>query len=117
LASQSNPFPVQLKLSAAADYQKAFQGKIKLVVGNIKLFARPNDMAHARLGLAVSRKKTKNAVMRNRIKRIVRESFRLHQQEITSHDLVIIILRKEDKVDNKKLHTWLNTLWQQLSKA
>lgn len=110
-------FPARLKLRSAIDYKQTFQGTIKLVAGNIKLFAKPNSLNHPRLGLAISRKKTSSAVLRNRLKRITRESFRLHQDELKPVDIVIIVLRKMDDIDNKKLQAWLNSLWQRLSKA
>ena len=37
---------------------------------------RDNDLGHARLGLAISKRVSKRAVERNRIKRLLRESFR-----------------------------------------
>lgn len=117
LEQPSYRFPARLKLRSAFEYRQSFQGPIKLVAGNIKVFAKPNELAYPRLGLAISRKKTGNAVIRNRIKRIARESFRLQQHKLQSIDIVIIVLRKMDEVDNKKLQIWLNTLWQRLSKA
>lgn len=117
LNQTSYQFHVQLKLRTALDYQKTFKGPIKLVVGNLKLFAAPNALGYPRLGTAISRKKAKNAVSRNRVKRIIRETFRLHQHELPSVDIVLIILRKVDNIDKKKLQAWLSTLLKQLSKA
>lgn len=43
-----------------------------------------------RLGVVVSRKVSLKAVVRNRLKRLVRESARQHQQELTGMDLVVV---------------------------
>ncbi len=52
--------------------------------------ARPNEERHPRLGLTVS-KKVGNAVVRNRVKRVVREVFRRsHPFEGMGLDLVVI---------------------------
>ncbi|MDF0604515.1 ribonuclease P protein component [Neisseriaceae bacterium TC5R-5] len=51
--------------------------------------ARPNDLAHPRVGLVVSRKVHKRAVRRNYIKRSVREWFRLNQQSLANMDFVV----------------------------
>ena len=53
------------------------------------VIARPNGLEHARLGLAVGVRAAGNAVNRNRIKRLVRESFRRHQSELPAVDLVV----------------------------
>ena len=53
------------------------------------VYAAPNDVGHARLGLTVSRK-VGSAVCRNRWKRLLREAFRLSQQELPALDLICI---------------------------
>lgn len=45
----------------------------------------------ARLGIVVAKKNVKLAVARNRLKRIVRESFRLQQQSLHGLDIVVVI--------------------------
>jgi len=49
----------------------------------------PNELGHARLGLAIAARAVGNSVARNRIRRLVRESFRLRQHELPAADLVI----------------------------
>lgn len=50
----------------------------------------PNAGATARLGMAVSRRVSKRAVERNRIKRLVRESFRQHRVHLPPADILVI---------------------------
>lgn len=50
---------------------------------------RPNDLGHARLGLIVARRVEKLAVKRNRIKRLLREQFRLYKQNLPALDMVV----------------------------
>ncbi len=50
---------------------------------------RPNGLAHARLGLIVSRRVARLATRRNRYKRLARETFRLAQWELAGLDVVV----------------------------
>jgi len=48
---------------------------------------KDNGEQEARLGLAISKKLCKLAVGRNRLKRVARESFRLHRAELSGLDI------------------------------
>ncbi len=63
----------------------------RLRVGHLRLIYRPNGLSHARLGLAVSRKYG-SAVRRNRLKRQLREAFRMHEIRDVGVDVLAIPL-------------------------
>lgn len=71
----------------------------------------------ARLGLAVAKKHVRRAVDRNRIKRLLRESFRRHQQQLMGFDLVVLIKPGIHKVDNPTLFSSIEKHWQRLANA
>ncbi len=52
--------------------------------------ARCNELGHARLGLAISRKVAPRAYQRNRIKRLVREGFRRRVLDLPAVDFVFM---------------------------
>ena len=55
------------------------------------MVARPNGLAHSRLGLSIGKSIWKSAVKRNRVRRIFREAFRLSYPDLPSgYDLVLI---------------------------
>ena len=60
---------------------------------NIVVYFLPNRQRKNRLGITVS-KKTGTAVLRNRIKRLIKESYRLNEESIkTGYDIVIVARR------------------------
>lgn len=80
------------------------------------MLARCNALGYPRLGLAISRKAAKLAVERNRIKRVVRESFRLHQGELGGVDIVVIGRGDLGGRDNAALFQSLQRHWARLAK-
>lgn len=79
------------------------------------LARRTNDDLPARLGLAISKKHCKKASARNRIKRVVRESFRLHQAELQGLDIVVINQPAAALASNPELCKSLESHWRHLS--
>lgn len=77
--------------------------------------ACPNDLSLARLGVIVAKRHVKNAVRRNLIKRLIRESFRLNQEALSGFDLVVLAregLKKD--VSRQDLIRYLRRHWQDL---
>jgi len=69
----------------------------------------------ARLGLAIAKKQLPRAVDRNRIKRVVRESFRLLQ--VQEHDFVVLARRDTVTATNAQLFLSLKHHWDRLLKT
>ena len=64
---------------------------------------RENGEQPARLGLAISKKHCRLAVGRNRLKRLVRESFRLHRESLHGLDVVVMNRPAAMRAANKAL--------------
>jgi ribonuclease P protein component len=60
---------------------------------NFVIITRPNDQGATRLGLTVSTK-VGNAVVRNRLKRVLRECFRQNRHRISPTKDILIIAKK-----------------------
>jgi ribonuclease P protein component len=71
-------------------------------------------MGCPRLGLAVASKVAGSSVERNRLRRIVRESFRLHQHELPGVDIVVSARPRARGASSKELREALDSLWAQV---
>ncbi len=69
------------RLTHAREFQAVYRARACRHRGPITVFAIPNDLGHCRLGLSVGRR-VGGAVVRNRIKRRLREAFRLIEAEL-----------------------------------
>ena len=77
-------------LRNAADFDRVYALRCVVRGTHLTVFAAPNQESVVRVGLSVS-KKHGNAVCRNRIKRLLREAFRLCQHELPGGlDLVLV---------------------------
>jgi len=72
---------------------------------------RANNLGHARLGVTVSRRVSTRAVVRNRIKRCIRESFRRTQGTLDGLDLVVIAQPNAGTADPDALRVSLQRHW------
>jgi ribonuclease P protein component len=79
------------RLQHALEFEAVYAAKVRESRGPLTVFALPNDLGHPRLGLSVGRK-VGVAPKRNRIKRLLREAFRLLQHDLPrGYDFVITV--------------------------
>jgi ribonuclease P protein component len=109
-------YPRESRLLTPRHFSNVFEKAIPATSSTITILARHNNLEQPRLGLTIPKKKVKLAVDRNRIKRCVRESFRLHAHELPNVDIIVIGKHGINDLDNKALFTHLNSLWQRISK-
>ena len=72
---ESQRFPGVYRLKVRKQYRQVYDRGRRVRCRNFTLFGLPNDLGHSRLGVTATRK-TGNAVVRNRTKRLLREIFR-----------------------------------------
>lgn len=82
-------FPKAARVRSRLDFARVYEHGVRVSDGYLSLTALPNEHPTSRLGLAVS-KRYGNAVQRNRLKRRLREVFRLSRADLpTGLDLVV----------------------------
>lgn len=88
--SIDNSFSKDFRLITKSDFQNLRNGSKRYSSGVLLFYLKENNYDHARLGLAIS-KKAGNAVKRNKIKRKLRDLFRLSPVKYESKDLLITL--------------------------
>ncbi|QLC73072.1 ribonuclease P protein component [Pseudomonas sp. LPB0260] len=83
---------------------------------NVLLLARNNELDHPRLGLVIGKKSVKLAVERNRLKRQIRESFRLNQDNLAGWDIVVVARKGLGDLQNAELAQQFGKLWKRLAR-
>jgi ribonuclease P protein component len=79
------------RLKDRTDFRRAFERRRSESDPVMVVYGVENGLSHARLGISVARKKVRAASARNRLKRLVREAFRLSKAELPAGiDLVVI---------------------------
>ncbi len=114
----SQDFSREKRLLTARHFKAVFDSPTGKVPGkNLLLLARENGLDHPRLGLVIGKKSVKLSVQRNRLKRLMRDSFRLHQDLLVGWDIVIVARKGLGDVENPELHQHFGKLWKRLARS
>jgi ribonuclease P protein component len=107
-------FPRQSRLLMAREFHRVFERAQRSSDPLFTVLARTNEGGAARLGLAVSRKAINRAIDRNRVKRLVRQSFRHQKTRLQGLDLVVMARSQVVGTENAKLEASLERHWTRL---
>jgi ribonuclease P protein component len=100
------------RLLTAAAYARVFEKATRSRDKWFTVLCRSNDEDVGRLGLAISKKHCALASARNRIKRITRESFRQHQDELAGIDVIVMNSPSTKLAGNQQLFDSLAGHWE-----
>ena len=87
------------EFSSVFGFRKAIRGQLLM----LHYQPRAAEFTEARLGVVVGKKLLKRAVDRNRVKRIIREQFRVQRPSLPACDLVVRLAVKPGLLDGKLL--------------
>ena len=82
------------RLLNKSDFDRVFADNQRARTDFVMVMARPNQVGHPRLGMIVAKRLLARAVDRNRVKRCVRESFRLVMLDLPACDFVVRLIAK-----------------------
>ena len=105
------------RLLSSTDFDSVFRQGQRSADRFFTVLYRPNALDMPRLGFAISRKKVRHATDRNRLKRVVRESFRIRYAELPPVDLVVLARDAAKDAANPELFISLARHWSKLKEA
>ena len=105
----SNHFPKTKRILKRDEFK--FRGKI-FTTSLCKFVFKENSHPSSRLGLIVTKRYSKSAVKRNRIKRIIREEFRISSiLKSENLDIVAIVSRKINLLSELEINKLVKSNW------
>jgi ribonuclease P protein component len=116
-STSGNRFTKDNRLLDAADFGRVFDAATRSRDKLFTVLCRENATDTARLGLAIAKKRCRRAAARNRIKRVVRESFRQQQELLSGLDIVVMNQPAAATADNAELFASLDRHWHRCSKV
>ncbi|HRH76087.1 MAG TPA: ribonuclease P protein component [Cellvibrionaceae bacterium] len=110
-------FTKQQRLLEAKEFSALFaDAPIRASHPCFLLLCNFNSTEHARLGLVIAKKQIKKSHDRNRLKRLIRESFRLYQHKLPLIDAIVLARKGADALSNSEIQVILHGLWKRISK-
>ena len=105
------------RLLNSSDYSNVFDNtSIKSSHPQFLILAKPNCHGHPRLGLIIAKKNVRLSVKRNRLKRLIRETFRTKQHNLPPIDAIVLARRGTENLNNIELTEILYKLWTRVAK-
>ncbi|MEW6608764.1 MAG: ribonuclease P protein component [bacterium] len=88
-------FTKKERLLQTKDFQNVYTSGKRYHSKNLILFVIPTSNSLTRIGFSISRKKVGKAVKRNRIKRLLREAYRLNKNSLIGGVDLVVVLKNE----------------------
>ena len=108
-------FTRNYRLLTSADYKSVFDNaEHKVSCRFILMLAIKHKKCQTRLGMVISKKNIPKSVERNRIKRLIRESFRKARSQLPQLDVIVLIRRGLDGLPNLIISRKMDALWEDL---
>jgi ribonuclease P protein component len=108
-------FGRELRLRRPEQFQHLRRKGLVKYAGPLRVTALPNDLGHSRLGLAISRR-LGNAVRRNRVKRLVREAFRLTRHRFPAACDLVVSAKAHEPAALEDYQRWLGEAMEKLQR-
>src|ERR1700761_7006923 len=113
--ASSASFPASHRMLRPAQFKRAYADGKPFSNEFFTVNVVPNEVAWARLGMSIAARNLRRAVDRNRIRRLIRESFRMHQQGLPPVDIIIGARPSVLQADRACLNAALEKIWRRVA--
>lgn len=104
-------FKKNFRLSSISKFYTFYSKSYRIYTSEFILLQQVNNLNYPRLGISISKHNINKAYNRNRIKRIIRESFRLLQYKLRVMDFLIVVKKTVCCMNNQFILRCLKNLW------
>lgn len=101
-----------MRMNNPRDFSRVFRQAKRAGGSGLTILTVENSEGHPRLGLAVAKKHLKLATDRNKLKRIIRESFRKHKSVLANIDIVVLSRADVARRESTAISAALERHWQ-----
>jgi ribonuclease P protein component len=116
LPAPARPFQPAQRLRHKSEFDRVYRDSRRSTDACFAILTRNSGGSIPRLGLSIAARTVGNAVRRNRIKRLIRESFRQHQHELPAVDIVVNARSGARNADNAAILRSLEKHWRTVVK-
>lgn len=108
-------FPVDVRLRRPDEYKRTLSTGKRVHSELLMAVVTPTQATSPRLGLSIAKRQIRLAHERNRVKRIAREYFRRHRENLPSLDCVVMAKSGIENVSNPELHRMMKQLFDKVA--
>jgi ribonuclease P protein component len=105
-------FSKAYRLVSKQDFQSVFARSTRISGSSLLALCCSSLSENPRLGMVISKRYVKTAVARNRIKRVIRESFRHHLKQLGGLDIIVLPRKTWSTETQQQLQDEMKKLWQ-----
>lgn len=91
------------RLRKATEFQAVIRFRCTVSGEFLQFCVKPSHLEYPRLGLIIAKKLERHAVRRNRLKRLLREVFRVHQPDLDKMDCIFRLQRPLTQIDPARI--------------
>lgn len=115
-ADRRMTFPKRMRLTHSRQFAAVYNDGVRRSSGPITVIALANGLDHNRLGLSIGRR-LGGAVVRSRLKRCLREAFRLLQHDAPTGYDVVVVARPHDPLPQPEYQRLLRSALERVHRA